>query len=107
MQYAPADDIVKRSKLLVTQLPSEIEMDYLKALLEKTLGTDKFSLEMSANSTATIIFHNIYTDAGKAYAYMYNIQPMCRLYKHLMCASTCISVVRISKSYRKAGKQAS
>lgn len=75
MQYAPADDIAKRSKLLVTQLPSEIEMDYLKALLEKTLGTTEFSLEVSANSAATIIFHNIYTDAGKAYIYMYNIQP--------------------------------
>ena len=71
MQYATADDIAKRSKLLVTQLPSEIEMDYLEALLQKTLGTTEFSLEMSANSSATIIFHNICTDAGKAYVYMY------------------------------------
>ena len=66
MQYAPAEDRTKRSKLHVTQLPQGIETDYLKALLEKILDTDEFSLEMSANCTAIITFQNIYTDSGRA-----------------------------------------
>ena len=64
VQYVSTEQKVNKCKLLMTQLPSEIETDYLKALLEKTLGTDQFSLEMPDNTSVVLIFYKVYTDAG-------------------------------------------
>ena len=56
------------NKLILTQLPSEIEMEYLRAALEKALGTAEFALEIADKcSAAVIIFLSALSDAGIPY----------------------------------------
>ena len=57
--------MAKKHKLLLTQLPSEIDIEFLMAVLERDLGTAEFSLQMSDKcSAAVVIFHITYTNTG-------------------------------------------
>lgn len=59
VQYVTPEQIAKKSELLLTQLPSELDVDYLQLLLEKALGTGDFSLQKHDDNSAMISFHRI------------------------------------------------
>lgn len=64
VQYETPEQFVKKSKLLLTQLPSKIDFDFLKLLMEKALGTEEFSLQQQDDTSAMISFHRIVPGDG-------------------------------------------
>ena len=64
VQYVSTEQKLKECKFFVTQLPAEIEMDYLKLLLEKVIGTDEFSLEQQDSTSVMVIFQRMLPDNG-------------------------------------------
>ena len=82
VQYASIEQKVKKCKLLVTQLPAKIEMDYLKLLLEKVIGTDEFSLEQQDSTSVMVIFQQMLPGNGTSAVHVVCI-VVCTLYMYL------------------------